>query len=179
MPPIASPGCNGEHRWRDVSRLVAHGVSVDVPAGWEAELSTQPDPAMLDAGLESSDPALVVVHAANFSLPAERGDYGSGAVETMDRGGIFTAVIEFDRASAASRLFAREGFPTRLEPADFAPDQLHLSLPGQAGLQQFFHVGSRAFCLYAVIGSHSRRNLLVPELNRILSGMSIDRRSTD
>ena len=156
-----------------MSRLVAHGVSVDVPAGWEAELSTQPDPAMLDSSLESSDTSLVVVHAANFSLPAERGDYGSGAVEVMDRNGIFAALIEFDRASATSELFAHEGFPTRLEPADFAPDQLHLSLPGQAGLQQFFHVGSRAFCLYTVIGSYSMRGLLVPELNRLLAGLNV------
>ena len=156
-----------------MNRLAAHGLSVDVPAGWEAELSTQPDPATLDAGLKASDAPLVVVHAANFSLPVERGDYGSGAVETMDRNGIFAALIEFDGASATSKLFAREGFPTRLDPADFAPDQLHLSLPGQAGLQQFFHVGPRAFCLYTVIGSYSMRGLLVPELNRLLSGLSV------
>ena len=156
-----------------MSMLAAHGVSVDVPAGWEAELSTQPDPAMLDPSLESSDASLVVVHAANFSLPTERGDYGSGAVEIMDRNGIFAALVEFDNASATSKLFAREGFPTRLDPADFAPDQLHLSLPGQAGLQQFFHVGSRAFCLYTVIGSYSMRGLLVPELNRLLSGLTV------
>jgi len=156
-----------------VSRLAAHGVSVDVPAGWEAELSTQPDPATLDSGLAASDASLVVVHAANFSLPAERGDYGSGAVEVMDRNGIFAALIEFGGTSATSKLFARDGFPTRLDPADFAPDQLHLSLPGQAGLQQFFRVGSRAFCLYAVIGSYSMRGLLVPELDRMLSGLSV------
>ena len=156
-----------------MSRLAAHGVSVDVPAGWEAELSTQPDPAMLDSGLESSDAALVVVHAANFSLPTERGDYGSGAVEIMDRNGIFAALVEFDGTSATSKLFAHDGFPTRLDPADFEPDQLHLWIPGQAGLQQFFHVGSRAFCLYAVIGSYSMRGLLVPELNRLLSVMSV------
>ena len=157
-----------------MSRLAAHGLSVDVPAGWEAELSIQPDPATLDSSLESSDASLVVVHAANFSLPAERGDYGSGAVEIMDRNGIFAALIEFDGASATSKLFAHEGFPTHLDPADFAPDQLHLSLSGQAGLQQFFHVGPRAFCLYAVIGSYSMRGLLVPELNRMLSSLSID-----
>ena len=157
-----------------MSRLVAHGVSVDVPAGWEAELSTQPDPATLDLSLESSAIPLVVLHAANFALPAERGDYGSGAVEIMDRGGIFAALVEFDGASATARLFGGEGVPTRLEPGEFAPDQLHLSVTGQAGLQQFFHVGSRAFCLYAVIGSYSRRGLLVPELNRVLSALSVD-----
>ena len=156
-----------------MSRLVSHGLGVDVPAGWEAELSTQPDPALLDPALEQSPGPLVVLHAANFSLPAERGDYGSGAVEIMDRNGIFAALVEFDGASATSKLFAREGFPTGLEPADFAPDQLHLSLPGQAGLQQFFHVGSRAFCLYTVIGSYSMRGLLVPELNRMLAGLTV------
>ena len=49
-----------------------------------------------------------------------------------------------------------------------------MAVPGQAGLQAFFHVGSRAFCLYAVIGSYSLRAVLVPELNRVLSGLSID-----
>ena len=157
-----------------MSRLTAHGVSVDVPAGWEAELSIQPDAATLDPGLESSPVPLVVLHMANFSLPAERGDYGSGAVEIMDRNGILAALIEFDPASASSSLFAREGVPSRLDPGDFDPDQLHMSVPGQAGLQHFFHAGSRAFCLYAVIGSHSRRGVLVPELNRVLSSLSID-----
>ena len=157
-----------------MSRLAAHGVSINVPAGWEAELSTQPDPATLDPAVESLPASLVVLHAANFSLPAERGDYGSGAVEVMDRSGIFAALVEFGPASAASRLFAAEGILTQLRPGDFAPEQLHLSVPGQAGLQQFFHVGTRAYCLYAVIGSHSRRGLLVPELNRVLSGLSID-----
>lgn len=157
-----------------MSRLAVHGVSIDVPAGWEAELSTQPDPATLDPDLEpATAPPLVVVHLANFSLPAERDDYGSGAVEVMDRNGIFAALVEFDPGSASSGLFARETVPTRLEPGDFAQDQLQMFVPGQAGLQQFFRVGPRPFCLYTVIGSHSRRGVLVPELNRVLSGLSI------
>ena len=157
-----------------MSRLAAHGVSIDVPAGWEAELSVQPDPSTLDPAADPLPAPLVVLHAANFSLPAERGDYGSGAVEIMDRNGIFAALVEFDAASASSKLFAAEGAPIRLTADDFGPDQLNLSIPGQAGLQQFFHAGSRAFCLYAVIGSHSLRGVLVPELNRVLSGLSID-----
>ena len=157
-----------------MTRLAAHGVSIDVPAGWEAELSTQPDPSTLDPAADPLPAPLVVLHAANFSLPAERGDYGSGAVEIMGRNGIFAALVEFDGASAATMLFAGEGVPTRLAADAFGPDQLQASVPGQAGLQQFFHVGSRAFCLYAVIGSHSLRGVLVPELNRILSGLSVD-----
>ncbi len=157
-----------------MSRLAAHGVSIDVPAGWEAELSTQPDPSTLDPAADPLPAPLVVLHAANFSLPAERGDYGSGAVEIMDRNGIFAALVEFDGASAASALFSGEGVPTRLAADDFAPDQLNVAVPGQSGQQRFFCVGARPFCLYAVIGSHSRRGVLVAELNRVLSGLSID-----
>ncbi len=157
-----------------MSRLAAHGVSIDVPAGWEAELSLQPDPSTLDPAAEPLAAPLVVLHAANFSLPAERDDYGSGAVETMDRNGIFAALVEFDAASASTMLFASEGVPGRLAAGDFAADQLQVSIPGHAGQQQFFHVGARAFCLYAVIGSYSRRGVLVPELNRVLSDLSID-----
>ena len=156
-----------------MTRLAAHGVGVLVPAGWEAELSTQPDASTLDPTLAPSDaPPLVVLHAANFALPAERGDYGSGAVQTMGRNSIFAALVEFDPAATAARIFA-SGIPARLTSGDFAPDQLHLAIPGQSGLQHFFSTRSRAFCLYAVIGSHSLRDLLVPELNRLLSGVTI------
>lgn len=154
--------------------MAAHGVSIDVPAGWEAELSTQPDPSTLDPTADPLPAPLVVLHAANFSLPAERDDYGAGAVETMGRNGIFAALVEFGPASVGTVLFAAEGVPGRLAADDFGTDQLQVFVPGQAGLQHFFHVDSRAFCLYAVIGSHSRRGVLVPELNRVLPGLSID-----
>ena len=99
-----------------MSRLAAHGVSVDVPSGWEAELSTQPDPSAFDPGLEPAAAPRVVLHLANFSLPAERGDYGSEAVETMDRNGVFAALVEFDEASVTTMLFAAEGVPAELRP---------------------------------------------------------------
>ena len=156
-----------------MSRLEAHGVRIEVPSGWEAELSVQPDPSTLAPGADPLPEPLVVLHTANFSLPVERGDYGSGAVETMGRNGIFATLIEFDRESATTALFARQGLPAGLPANDFAPDQLQLAVPGQSGLQQFFRVASRPFCLYAVIGSHSLRAVLVSELNRVLSGLRI------
>ena len=124
-----------------MSRLAAHGVSIDVPAGWEAELSVQPDPSTLDPAADPLPAPLVVLHAANFSLPAERGDYGSGAVEIMDRNGIFAALVEFDGASAATMLFASEGVPTRLAADDFGPDQLHLSIPARPACNSSFMWG--------------------------------------
>lgn len=149
-------------------------MSIDVPAGWEAELSTPPDPSTLDRAVDPLSAPLVVLHTANFSLPAERDDYGAGAVETMGRNGIFAALVEFGAASVGTMLFAAEGVPGRLAPEDFGSDQLNVSVPGHAGLQHFFHAGARAFCLYAVVGSHSRRGVLVPEFNRVLSGLRID-----
>ena len=36
----------------------------------------------------------VVLHAASFALPAERGDYGSGAVEVMGGSDVLVCLLE-------------------------------------------------------------------------------------
>jgi hypothetical protein len=46
-------------------------------------------------------------------------------------------------------------------------------LPGQSGAQFFFTEAGRAFCLYVVLGSHARRRQLVPEVNLVLSALSV------
>ena len=46
-------------------------------------------------------------------------------------------------------------------------------LPGQSGAQYFFTEADRAFCLYVVLGSHARRRQLVPEVNLVLSTLSL------
>lgn len=158
-----------------MSRLAAHGLSLVVPHGWEAELTVQPDPSALDPELPPARTEPVVLHAANFALPADRGDYGSRAVEIMGQNGVFFAVIEFDESCASRRLFVGQGVPRRLSAEEFAPDQLQMPISGQAGLQRFFRVASRAFCLYVVIGSHALRGLLVREVNRVLAGLKIER----
>ncbi len=152
--------------------LEGHGVSVRVPSGWEAELSTQQDPSELDPALSASQVSLVVLHAANFALPPNRDDYGIEAVESMGRGGIFMSLIEFARESASSTLFGSSGLRV-LRPAEFRPERLLRPIPGQSGCQRFFQVGLRAFCLYSVVGSHSLRSMLVGEANRFLSGLTI------
>ena len=143
-----------------------------MPAGWEAEFSTQQDPAVLDTSLAAAKSPLVVLHVANFSLPPNRDDYGSEAVEHQGRSTIFMALIEFAPTSAGSALFVARGIPS-LNAADFAPDRLLRRVGNQAGLQSFFHSGHRAFCLYTVIGSYSMRKMLVGEANSVLSGLRI------
>ena len=157
------------------TRLETHGVGLRVPDGWEADLSMlsiQDDPAALDESLAARRSSLVVLHAANFALPPNRDDYGNEAVESMGRGGIFMALIEFAPASAGSRLFAARGVP-KLSPDGFSPDRLLRPLGSQSGQQQFFGEAGRPFCLYVVIGSHSQRRTLVAEANRVLSGLTI------
>jgi len=148
-----------------MSRLILDGVEIDVPDGWEAELG------WVDGAAPGE--RRVVAHLGNFALPPTRGDYGSGAVETMAGGAVFVALMEFARVSSPPRLFSGRGLPGRLRGSDFSVDQLQRRLPGQAGLQRFFTVGDRRFVLYVVIGSHRLRHVLAPEVTRVLGGVTI------
>ena len=51
-------------------KLASHGLTVDVPQGWDARIYRRPQ----------AEPNL---HAANFPLPTDDGDFGSGALSTM------------------------------------------------------------------------------------------------
>lgn len=161
--------------WSDLmDRLSAYGIGIAVPSGWEAELSLQQDPSVIDADLTPASRELVVVHAANFWMSAERSDYRSEALQVIGPEDIFIALVEFDSAAARSRLFEHRGLPLALHPDDFSPAQLQRPGRGQAGLQWFFRSGGRAFCLHAVIGSYSLRDTLTPQVNRILSALTIE-----
>ncbi len=151
------------------SHVAAHGISIELPAGWDGEIHIR------DLDGDPTDDvvdAKPVLHAANFPLQPGRGDFGSGAVETMGRPGVFLAVVEYEHESAGTRLFANP-FPGRLEAREFGPTNLQRPLPGQSGAQRFCSTGDRAFCVYAVLGSHARRGVLVPELNRALRMIAI------
>lgn len=137
-----------------MSVVSAYGLSFDVPSGWDARVYRRPA-----APPESTHP---VLHAANFPLPGDRGDYGSGAVERMGAANVFLALLEFHPSATDSALFARSGRPSSLDPDGFSPGSLQRSLPGQAGTQAFFSDNGRAFCLYVVLGSWADRGRLVP-----------------
>lgn len=154
--------------------LAANGLTIEVPRGWEAELSALGRASDLDTAVPLVARPRVVLHAANFALPPDRGDYGSGATEVMDSGGVLVVLLEFDQASAGTALFALDALPATLSADDFDPRQVERPQRNQTGLQRFFHVGDRAFCLYVVLGSHTMRAMLVAEANRILAGIRID-----
>jgi hypothetical protein len=101
-------------------------------------------------------------------------DYGSDVVEDLGRDDALIVLKEFDPADADQPLFAREGLPRKLRPAQLDPSVLQRRLEGQAGFQEFFHEGGRAFCLYVVLGDYDRRSTVVPRVNTVLRSLTIE-----
>jgi hypothetical protein len=153
------------------------GIRLDLPVGWEGRIYQRTPPEVDDRWTEFPRGELTpmtanVLHAANFALPPDAGDYGGGAVEQMTNRDVLTVLLEFDRANAGAPLFSASGLPT-IGPGDFDPMALQRVMEGQAGVQRFFSVAQRAFCLYVVLGSYTRRFRTVPMINSVLQGLSI------
>ena len=146
-------------------RLTHGGVTVLLPDGWEARARLQP-------GTSRN----LLLHAATVPLPAERGDFGSGVVETLGPDDVFVALFEYDPADARQPLFAAQGLPA-VRPADFSPAVLQRTGRGHSGAQWFFSSAGRAFCLHVVLGSHSRRAAGAARVAALLSGTVIGGRT--
>jgi hypothetical protein len=122
-------------------RLTGHGLSIDVPPGWEGRIFRR-------AG---GGP---VLHVATFALQDGDGDFGAAATGRMTAGDCFAALIEYDdreRIRPGVGLFQAAGRPALPRLSDFAPNQLQVTRRGQRGWQRFFTEGGRPCCLYAVI----------------------------
>jgi len=160
-----------------VRRLSGHGLSVGLLPRWEARIYRRtvggPQPAVRPyaAGWpgEQSHP---IIHLANFPLPANRGDYGTGAVERMGPGHIFLALLEFGADCLGTALYAPAGLP-RLTAGQFNPNGMQRRVAGQAGCQYFFTEANRPFCLYAVIGSHRQAVALTKQVNEVLEQIEV------
>ena len=149
----------------------SEGIEVDVPQGWDGEIYRRSSGITALSG--PGDQSRPVMHMANFPLPSERGDFGSGAVELMRSDNLLVVLFEYGPESAGSPLFSARGVPT-VSAGDFHANAMQRPLPGQSGAQYFFSVGGRAFCLYVALGSHLFRHELVPKVNEILGVLRID-----
>lgn len=141
---------------------IDHGsVSLDLPTGWEARARTKPPSAPGRRGN-------LLLHAATVPLPASRGDFGSGVVETLTPDDIFCALFEYDPEDTARSLFSARGLPS-VRPSDFSPRVLQRTQLDHSGAQYFFASAGRAFCLHAVLGSHARRATGAQRVGALLS----------
>ena len=149
------------------------GISIDLLTGWEAKFRRSGnDPDVVSAQETHPGDQYSVVHLSNFSLPADSGDYGSGAVEIMRSPDVLVVLTEFGPSSVGTAMFAAHGLPS-LTPADFDPNRLQRVLVGQAGAQKFFTIGGRAFGLYVVLGSYTRRFRTAAMINQLIRGIKI------
>jgi len=163
-----------------LGELRAHGVAVEVPAGWDGRISRRPEHGEVSVATADGPPAepgfttQSVTHVASIPLPGNMADFGSGAVEDLGPDDALVVVVEYDQASAGTALFAAQGVPRALDPEGFSPNTLQQSIPGQAGIQLFFSEQGRALCLYVVLGSYSNRHSVVPRVDAVLQGLVIE-----
>ena len=169
-------------------QLDGHGISTQLPSGWEGRITKRAEPVAVPAG--AAGPAAVapggigaageltfpVVHLGNFSLPEERGDFGSGALQLMGSRNLFVCLFEYGPDSVGTALFANQGLPRDLRPDHFSARALQRVIPGQAGFQHFFTEANRAFCLFVVLGAQSNAPSLVDQGNQVLSSTTIQAR---
>lgn len=158
-------------------RVTGPRIAVEIPAGWEAEIYQPAREHRLPGEGPVPDVVLaqapIVLHAANFPLPPGRGDFGHDVIETLGLMQVFVALVEYGPGDASRVLFAEEGLPD-IQPEDLNAGAIMGPVVSQAAVQRFFHVGDRAFSLYAVIGSERMRGRLVPAIREVLAGVEID-----
>ena len=144
-----------------------YGLRLQPESGWEARVFTrEPD--------TDGTVTRPVLHACTRALPAVRGDMGGAVWDLLGTEDVFVSLVEFGPESAGTGLFARQGRPP-ITPSSFDPSRLPKVIPGRSAAQFFFTEAGRAFCLYVVLGAHSRRMALAPRAERLVRGLTISR----
>jgi hypothetical protein len=160
-----------------VGQLTAHGLSATPLPGWDVRIEQRPQETVRSPASTAPVGGYVhpVLHAANSRLPPNRGDFGSGYVETMTPNNVFVSLAEFDPEAGATVLF-EQGQPQAVRTADFHPDAQQRVIAGMCGSQRFFTHNGRAFCLYVVLGSWVNRRALAQTVNQFVSTIGIAHR---
>jgi hypothetical protein len=141
------------------------GLAVTPPSGWEGSIYRR---TATNGGI-----TYPVMHAATVAMPPVRGDYGGGLVELLGPDDVFVSMLEFGPEAAGSALFRSLNAIPGLTPDAYRPRQLQRTIRGQAGVQRFFTVGGRAFCLYSVIGALANRIPLTDRANQLIGTLRV------
>ena len=145
--------------------LEAHGLRIELPRGWSGRVFKRP------AGGAT-------LHAGDFQLPLEDGEFGDRSTALMPVGCSFLALTEYRPGTGlepGTGLFASRRIPTTLDPTSFSPRGLAHPRPGQAGMQHFFTAAGRPFCLYLVIsGARGERRRHLAALGVVLRTLRIN-----
>ncbi len=145
--------------------LAAHGLRVELPARWTGRIFRR-------AGNTAT------LHAGDFHLALDDGEFGDASTAKMPAGASFLVVTEYAPGAGlepGQGLFAPRRIQLPLEPRSFAGTRLAHPRRGQAGTQQFFTSAGRPFCLYLVLaGTTIDRRRQLPVLDRVLRTLRIE-----
>jgi hypothetical protein len=144
--------------------LEAHGLRIELPAHWTGRVFRR-------SGGNAT------LHAGDFPLVLDDGEFGDSSTARMPRGAAFVVLTEYVPGAGLEPghgLFAPRRIRLPLEPRSFSSTGLAHPRPDQAGAQQFFTSQGRPFCLYVVLAgpaAHRRRQL--PVLDRLLRSLRV------
>ncbi len=144
-------------------KLAGHGISVEVPAGWEARITRRGEGAVL--------------HVASFALKASDGDFGAAATGRMRRGDAFLALVEYvdPQLIRPNVGLYRPSRPPAPAVQDFGPMSLQVTRAGQWGWQRFFTHARRTCAVYAVImPGPERPEKLVRRLAGVVASLTLE-----
>jgi hypothetical protein len=147
-----------------VTLLEAHGLRIELPRGWSGRVFKRP------AGGAT-------LHAGDFELPLDDGEFGDQSTAVMPPGAVFLALTEYQPGAGlepGEGLFAARRIPTALDPTSFSARGMAHPRPGQLGRQEFFTTAGRPFCRYVVIsGARSERRRQLATLAVVLRSLRI------
>jgi hypothetical protein len=147
-----------------MSTVNAFGISAEIPDGWEARIFSHVD----------GEPTL---HAASFPLPARDGEFGTRTTQRMPHGGLFVCLTEYRTGEGIDLhhgLFANPT-PRSLDPANFSTRTLLQARAGQSGMQRFFSISGRAFCLYIVASNSAYTKQRLAAASHLLKSLDISK----
>lgn len=148
-------------------KLAAHGIRIELPAGWSGRLFSRQGGA-------------ATLHAGNFPLALNDGEFGDRSTRAMHPGGSFVALAEYrpgDGLQPGVGLFAPSRIPRPLDPTAFSVRGLAHPRPGQVGTQHFFTAAGRPLCLYVVLaGGRVGRRRQLAVVDHVLASVRIDPR---
>ncbi len=144
--------------------LDAHGIRVSLPTGWSGRVFSRAN-------------GVATLHAGDFQLKLNDGEFGDGSTRQMPAAASFIALTEYEpggRLQPGRGLFAPRGVRLPLDPTSFSSAGLAHPRHGQLGMQHFLTDSHRPFCLYVVLaGPRSGRSRQLVILDRILRSLRI------
>ncbi len=146
--------------------LVSHGISIEVPRGWEGRFFVPdvPPPAV----------NLPVLHLTDTILSRERSSFAPELAARAGGTGVLIALLEFEHTLADRGLYAPQGLNLPLLRERFHPRALQVPSRVQEGHQRFFSTHGRAFCLYVVLGTSRGVDQRLRTVNDTLASLRIE-----